>query len=90
MKFSFWWNILDIVRTSCKGIQNFKFQHFQNSLHPNLQCTLRQSIIYDGNFFLQVLNQVITFKERMLNPTSTCAQSIMHVVLVTDKMANIS
>ena len=30
----FWWNVLDIARTSFKGIQNFKFQRFQNSLHP--------------------------------------------------------
>ena len=29
------WNVLDIVRTSFEGIQNFKFQLFQKSLHPN-------------------------------------------------------
>ena len=31
----FWWNVLDIARTSFKGIQNFKFQLFQNSTYPN-------------------------------------------------------
>ena len=31
----FFWDVLDIARTSFEDIQNFKFQHFQNSLHPN-------------------------------------------------------
>ena len=35
--FFFWWTVLDIARTSFKGIQNFKFQLFQNSLHPNVR-----------------------------------------------------
>ena len=41
----FWWNALDIARTSFKAIQNFKFQLFKNSLEPskdrhtpNLHC----------------------------------------------------
>ena len=46
----FWWNALDIARTSFKGIENLKFQLFLNSLHaPLASLKLNKLFVMDWN-----------------------------------------